>query len=77
MSQWRMDSGHEWSFFCAVKTSYNALKLQWKVIDTYIIGAHSLQAGGAKALKIVGYKDSTVSKFGRWMLDILQMYIHI
>ena len=28
------------------------------------------------ALKIIGYKDSTIRKFGRWTLDTWQIYIH-
>ena len=28
------------------------------------------------ALKIMGYKDSTIRKFGRWASDTWQIYIH-
>ena len=41
-----------------------------------MIGAHSLRAGGAMALKIMGETDSTIRKFGRWTSDTWMMYIH-
>ena len=60
----------------AVRTAAKSLKIQDKGIDPDLIGAHSLQAGGAMALKIMGYNDSTIRKFGRWKSDTWQMYIH-
>ena len=42
-----------------------------------MIGAYLLQAGGSIALKIMGYKDSTISKFGRWTSKTWQIYIHV
>ena len=57
-------------------TSSKALKLHGKVIYTNTIGEHSIRADGAMALKIMGYKDSTISKFGRWTSDTWKMYIH-
>ena len=60
----------------AVRTAAKALNLQKQGIDPNIIGAHSLRAGGAMALKLMGYKDSTIRKFGRWTSDTWQMYIH-
>ena len=60
----------------AVRTAAKALNLQKQGIDPDIIGAHSLRAGGAMALKLMGYKDSTIRKFGRWTSDTWQMYIH-
>ena len=60
----------------AVRTAAKALNLQDKGIDPDLIGAHSLRAGGAMALKIMGYNDSTIRKFGRWTSDTWQMYIH-
>jgi len=41
-----------------------------------MIGAHPLHAGGAMALKTMGFNDSTIRKFGRWTSDIWQMHIN-
>ena len=60
----------------AVRAAAKALKLQDRGIDPDMIGAHSLRAGGAMALKIMGYADSTIRKFGRWTSDTWMMYIH-
>jgi len=60
----------------AVHTAAKSLNLQDKGIDPDLIGTHSLRAGGAMALKIMGYNDSTIRKFGRWTSDTWQMYIH-
>ena len=60
----------------AVRSAAKSLNLQHKGIDPDLIGAHSLRAGGAMALKIMGYSDSTIRKFGRWASDTWQMYIH-
>ena len=60
----------------AVRNAAKALKLQDRGIDPDMIGAHSLRAGGAMALKIMGYADSTIRKFGRWTSDTWMMYIH-
>ena len=59
-----------------VRLAAKSLKLQMQGIDPDLIGAHSLRAGGAMALKIWGYNDSTIRKFGRWSSDTWQMYIH-
>ena len=40
-------------------------------------GDYSLQAGVAMALKIMGYKYSTIIKCVRWTSDTWQIYIHI
>lgn len=39
---------------------------------------HSLRAGGGAmmALKLTGYNDSDIQKFGRWTSNTWQMYIH-
>jgi len=50
----------------AVHTAAKELNLEDKGIEPDMIGAHSLQVGGAKAPKIMGYNDSTIRKFGRW-----------
>ena len=60
----------------AVITAAKHLKLQERVIDTEMIGVHSLRSGGSMALKIMGYKDSTIRKFGHWTSDTCQIYIH-
>ena len=72
-------SVHSSEIVGAVQTASTALNLQECGIDPDIImiGAHSLCAGGgAIALKIMGYADSTIRKFGLWTSDTWQMYIH-
>ena len=64
---------HSAEIVTAVHTAAKSLKLQNKGIDP---DAHSLRAGGAMALIIMGYSDSTIRKFGRWASDMWQMYIH-
>ena len=59
-----------------VRTATKSLKLHENGIDPDLIGAHSLRAGGAMSLKIMGYSDSTIQKIGRWTSDTWQMYIH-
>jgi hypothetical protein len=71
---WHSIEGSE--IVSAVRTAAKALNLQDKGIEPDMIGAHSLRAGGAMALKIMGYNDSTIRKFGRWTSDTWQMYIH-
>ena len=60
----------------AVRNAAKALKLHDKSIAPDMIGAQSLRAGGPMALKIMGYADSTIRKFGRWTSDTWMMYIH-
>ena len=69
-------SVHSSEIVAAVRMTSTALNLQERGIDPDMIGAHSLRAGGAMALKIMGYADSTIRKFGRWTSDTWQMYIH-
>jgi hypothetical protein len=69
-------SVHSSEIVGAVRVASTALNLQERGIDPDMIGAHSLRAGGAMALKIMGYADSTIRKFGRWTSDTWQMYIH-
>ncbi len=45
-------------------------------IDTDLIGAHSLRAGGAMALKLMGGSDTVIMKQGRWSGLTFLMYIH-
>ena len=59
-----------------VITTAKNLKPQERGVEPGIIGAHSLQEGGAMALKTMGYKNYTIRKFGLWTLDTWQMYIH-
>ena len=59
-----------------VRTAAKTLKLQEKEIDPGMIGAHSLKSGGSMAIKIMGYKDSTIRKCGRWTSDTRKKIIH-
>ena len=45
-------------------------------IDPDLIGAHSLRAGGAMALKLQGVSDTIIMKQGRWSGLTFLMYIH-
>ena len=46
-------------------------------IDTNLIGAHhSLRAGGAMAMKLMGIADTIIMKHGRWSGLTFLMYIH-
>ena len=60
----------------AVRQSAVRLKLQTQGIDPDIIGAHSLRAGGAMALKLQKYPDTTIQKMGRWTSTTWLQYIH-
>jgi hypothetical protein len=44
--------------------------------DLNRIGAHSLRASGAMALKLNGYDKETIMKIGRWSSDTFLTYIH-
>jgi hypothetical protein len=59
-----------------VRLSAKALGLQNQGIDPDLIGAHSLQAGGAMALKLHGFDNITIMKMGRWTLLTFSQYIH-
>ena len=60
----------------AVIMAGKSLKLQDRVIDPDLIGSHYFRAGGAMALKIMGYAESTINKFGHWTSDTWIMYTH-
>lgn len=45
-------------------------------IEPDLIGNHSLRAGGAMALKLNNYPDSTIQKIGRWKSSTWLMYMH-
>jgi len=59
-----------------VKAMVTKLNLQSKGITPDLVGTHSLQAGGAMALKLHGYDDTTIMKMGRWTSLTFTMYIH-
>ena len=59
-----------------VRNTAKQLKLHQQAIDHDLVGAHLLRAGGAMALKLHGYDDTTIMKMGRWTsLNFLQ-YIY-
>jgi hypothetical protein len=60
----------------ALRAAATSLKLQNQNIDPDLIGAHSLRSGGAMALKLHGYDDTTIRKMGRWTSDTFLQYIH-
>ena len=59
-----------------VRSTASALDLQKQAIDLDLVGAHSLRAGGAMALKLHGYNDTTIIKMGRWMSLTFLQYVH-
>ena len=67
---------HSSEIFGAVRMAAKSLKLQVRGIELDLIGAHSLRAVGAMALKIMGYADSKIRKFGYWTSDKWMMFIH-
>lgn len=60
----------------AVRAATNALDLKQQAIDPALVGSHSLQAGGAMAMKLHGASDTTIQKYGRWRSTTFLMYIH-
>ena len=52
-------------------------KLHQQGIDPDLILSHSLIAGGAMALKLNGYDDTTIKKLGRWTSLTFLQYIHV
>ena len=59
-----------------VRKAASKLKLHDQGIDPDLIGAHSLRAGGAMALKLHGFSDTTIMKMGRWRSLTFTQYIH-
>ena len=59
-----------------LRLAAKALQLEKQAIDPDLIGAHSLRSGGAMALKLHGYDDTTIRKMGRWTSDTFLQYIH-
>jgi hypothetical protein len=60
----------------AVRAAARKLNLREQAIDPDLIGAHSLRAGGAMALKLHGFDDTTIMKMGRWTSLTFTQYIH-
>jgi hypothetical protein len=60
----------------AIRTSVHAVQLYTHGIDPLLVGAHSLRAGGAMALKLSGKSDTTIMKVGRWTSLTFLEYIH-
>ena len=59
-----------------VRGATKALNLHKKGIDPDMVGAHSLRAGGAMAMKLHGFDETTIMKMGRWRSLTFLMYIH-
>ena len=59
-----------------LKREAKTLGLQKRGIDPNLIGSHSQRAGGAMALKLQHYPDSTIKIIGRWTSNTWQQYIH-
>ena len=59
-----------------LRASASVLKLEKQNIDPDLIGAHSLRAGGAMALRLHGYDDTTIQKMGRLTSNTFLQYIH-
>jgi hypothetical protein len=59
-----------------VRLAAKALHLEQQGIDPDLIGAHSLRAGGAMALRLHGCDDTTIMKMGRWTSLTFTQYIH-
>ena len=59
-----------------IRTATKVLKLAKQAIDPDLVGAHSLCAGGAMALKLHGYDDTTIMKVGRWTSLTFLQYVH-
>ena len=59
-----------------VRLMARVLGLDKEGLDVDLIGAHSLRAGGAMALKLMGVADTIIMKHGRWSGLTFLMYIH-
>jgi hypothetical protein len=59
-----------------VRASARQLNLHKQAIDPDLIGAHSLRSGGAMALRLHGFDDTTIMKMGRWTSLTFLQYIH-
>ena len=59
-----------------VRAAITSLGLPNRGITPDLVGVHSLRAGGAMALKLQGFEDTTIMKFGRWTSLTFLQYIH-
>ena len=59
-----------------VKSTVSALHLIRTGLGPDLVAAHSLRAGEAMALKLHGYRDTTIMKIGRWTSLTFLQYIH-
>ena len=59
-----------------VRGAATALHLSDFAVDPDLLGSHSLRAGGAMALKLQNYDDTTIMKMGRWTSLTFLQYIH-
>jgi len=59
-----------------IRLAASSLKLDESGIDSDLLGVHSLRAGGAMALKLHGFSDTIIKKFGRWSSLTFLEYIH-
>jgi hypothetical protein len=59
-----------------IRKAAKDLHLDDFAIDPDLLGSHSLRAGGAMALKLHGYDDTTIMKMGRWTSLTFLQYIH-
>jgi len=60
----------------AVRLAARQTNLLANGYDLTCIGAHSLRASGAMALKLNGYDKEIIMKIGRWSSDAFMTYIH-
>ena len=59
-----------------VRDTAGELKLNKQSIDHDLVGTHSLRAGGAMALKLHGYDNTTIMKMGRCTSLTFLQHIH-
>ena len=59
-----------------IRAAVTTLNLHTGGIDPYLVGVHSLRAGGAMAMKLHGFNDTTIMKTGRWTSLTFLQYIH-
>ena len=59
-----------------VRVMARILGIDKEGLDIDLIGAHSLRAGGAMAIKLKGVADTIIMKMGRWSGLTFLMYIH-
>lgn len=60
----------------AVRAAAMRSNLPAKGYDLHRIGAHSLRASGAMALRLNGYSGDEIMKIGRWRCSTFLTYIH-